>query len=45
MLLKVAFLACWPNISKYVGEHCVDVSNPQKIAEAASSHRNYRKLY
>lgn len=28
MLLKVAFLACWPNISKYVGEHCVDVSQP-----------------
>lgn len=26
MLLKVASLACWPNISKYVGEHCVDVS-------------------
>ena len=28
MLLKVAFLACWPNISKYVGEHCADVSQP-----------------
>lgn len=28
MLLKVAFLACWPNISKYVGEHCIDASQP-----------------
>lgn len=28
MLLETAFLACWPNISKYVGEHCVDASQP-----------------
>ena len=28
MLLEAAFLACWPNISKYVGEHCVDASQP-----------------
>ena len=28
MLLETAFLAYWPNISKYVGEHCVDASQP-----------------
>lgn len=28
MLFETAFLACWPNISKYVGEHCVDTSQP-----------------
>lgn len=28
MLLEAAFLACWPNISKYVGEHDVDASQP-----------------
>lgn len=28
MLLEAAFLACWPNISKYAGEHCVDASQP-----------------
>lgn len=28
MLLDPAFLACWPNISKYAGEHYVDASQP-----------------
>lgn len=28
MLLEAAILVYWPNISKFVGEHCVDVSQP-----------------